>query len=78
MKRIIFVLNTRSKIIKSRVRNYFVKRSFGKDFIIIFLGEKIEFKRNYLKRQGQGSGATGLVQGKMGHGAGPGWKEETR
>jgi hypothetical protein len=38
----------------------------GKDFRIIFLGEKIEFKRNYLKRKGQGSGATGPAQ----------WKEE--
>jgi hypothetical protein len=35
------------------------KRSFKKDFRIIFLEEKIGFKRNYLKRQGQGSGVTG-------------------
>jgi hypothetical protein len=27
--------------------------SFRKDFIIIFLREKIRFKRNYLKRQGE-------------------------
>jgi hypothetical protein len=27
-----------------------VKRSFRKDFRIIFLEEKIEFKRNYLKK----------------------------
>jgi hypothetical protein len=58
MKRIIFVLKTRSKIIKYRVRNYFIKRSFRKDFIIIFFEEKIGFKMNYLKLQGQGSGAT--------------------
>jgi hypothetical protein len=61
MKRIIFVPKTRSKITKYRVRNYFVKRSFRKDFRIIFLEEKIGFKRNYLKRQGQGNGATGLA-----------------
>jgi hypothetical protein len=36
--------------------------SFRKDFRIIFLEEKIGFKRNYLKRQGQGSGATGQVR----------------
>jgi hypothetical protein len=35
--------------------------SFRKDFRIIFLEEKILFKMNYLKRQGQGSGATGLA-----------------
>jgi hypothetical protein len=28
---------------------------------IIFLEEKIRLKRNYLKRQGQGNGATGLA-----------------
>jgi hypothetical protein len=33
--------------------------SFRKDFRIIFLGEKIGFKRNFLKRQAHGSGATG-------------------
>jgi hypothetical protein len=40
--------------------------SFKKDFRIIFLEEKIEFKRNYLKRQGQGSGATDWRYGKNG------------
>jgi hypothetical protein len=30
-------------------------------FTIIFLEEKIRFKRNYLKRQGQGSGTTELA-----------------
>jgi hypothetical protein len=50
MKRIIFVLKTRSKIIKQRVRYYFVKRSFRKKFRIIFLEEKIEFKRNHIKK----------------------------
>jgi hypothetical protein len=38
-----------------------VKRSFRNDFRIIFLEEKIEFNMNFLKRQGQASGATGLV-----------------
>jgi hypothetical protein len=33
--------------------------SFRKKIGIIFLEEKIGFKMNYLKRQGQGSGATG-------------------
>jgi hypothetical protein len=40
--------------------------SFRKDFRIIFFAEKIEFKRNYLKRQGQGSGATDWHYGKKG------------
>jgi hypothetical protein len=35
--------------------------SFRKDFRIIFLKEKIGFEMNYLKRQGQASGATGLA-----------------
>jgi hypothetical protein len=59
MNRIIFVPKTWSKRMKSRVRNYFVKRSSRKDFKIIFLEEKIVFKMNYLKRQGQASGLTG-------------------
>jgi hypothetical protein len=42
MKRIIFVLKAWVKIIKERVKDYFVKRSFRKDFGIIFLREKIE------------------------------------
>jgi hypothetical protein len=33
--------------------------SFIKDFRIVFLEEKVGFKRNYLKKQGQGSDATG-------------------
>jgi hypothetical protein len=45
---------------------YFVKMSFRKDFRIIFLVDKIGFKRNYLKRRGQGSGATGWRVGKNG------------
>jgi hypothetical protein len=36
MKRIIFVPKTQSKIIKLRVKDYFVKRSFKKDFRFIF------------------------------------------
>jgi hypothetical protein len=36
-----------------------MKRSFRKDFRIIFFEEKIELKMNYLKRHGQSSGATG-------------------
>jgi hypothetical protein len=43
------------------VKNYFVKMSFRKDFRIIFLEDKIRLKGNYLKRQGQGNGATGLA-----------------
>jgi hypothetical protein len=39
---------------------------FRKDFRIIFFAEKIGFKRNYLKRRGQGSGATGWRDGKNG------------
>jgi hypothetical protein len=35
--------------------------SFRKDFSIIFLEEKIGFKRNHIKRQGQSCGATGLA-----------------
>jgi hypothetical protein len=66
MTRIIFVPKTRSKIIKQRVRNYFIKMSFRKYFRIIFLAEKIGFKRNYLKRRGQGSSATGWHDGKNG------------
>jgi hypothetical protein len=40
--------------------------SFRKDFRIIFLADKIRFKSNHLKRQGQGSGATGWCYGKNG------------
>jgi hypothetical protein len=36
--------------------------SFRKDFKIIFLGEKVGFKRNYLKRQGQSSVVTRPAQ----------------
>jgi hypothetical protein len=36
-----------------------MKRSFRKDFRIIFFEEKIGIKMNYLKGQGQSSGATG-------------------
>jgi hypothetical protein len=39
---------------------------FRKDFRIIFFVEKIGFKRNYLKRWGQGSSATGWHDGKNG------------
>jgi hypothetical protein len=42
-----------------------------KDFRIIFLAEKIGFKRNYLKRQGQRSSVIGWSNGKMCHGVGP-------
>jgi hypothetical protein len=31
----------------------------------------LSLKRNYLKRQGQDSGATGLAEREMGHGARP-------
>jgi hypothetical protein len=50
------------------VRDNFVKRSFKNDFRIIFFVEKIGFKRNYIKRQGQGSGASDWRYGKMGCG----------
>jgi hypothetical protein len=50
----------------------------GKDFRIIFLGEKIEFKRNYQKRHGQGSSATDWHNGKMGHDTGPTWEGKMR
>jgi hypothetical protein len=50
--------------------------SFRKDFRIIFLAEKIGFKRNYLKRWGQGRLAGAM--GKMGRGAGSVWKKEAR
>jgi hypothetical protein len=52
---------------------YFIKkRSFIKDFRIIFLREKIGFKRNYLKRQGtrgEHSSITGLSQVSVGSGS---------
>jgi hypothetical protein len=48
------------------VRDNFVKRSFKNDFRIIFFAEKIGFKRNYIKRQGQGSGASDWRYGKNG------------
>jgi hypothetical protein len=37
------------------------KKSFRKDFRIIFLEEKIALKRNCIKRQGQSCGATAPV-----------------
>jgi hypothetical protein len=40
--------------------SYFIKRSFRKDFRIIFLRENIEFKKNYIKRQGLRVSTTGL------------------
>jgi hypothetical protein len=61
MIRTIFCTEDMVKIIKQRVRNYFIKRCFRKYFRIIFLEKKIRFKMYYLKRQGQGSGATGPV-----------------
>jgi hypothetical protein len=39
---------------------------------------RLGLKRNYLKRQGQGSGATGLEQGEMGCDDGPVWEGEMR
>jgi hypothetical protein len=36
------------------------------------------FKMNYLKRQGQDNGVTGLAQREMGPDARPVWEEETR
>jgi hypothetical protein len=40
--------------------------SFRKDFRIILLAENIGFKMNYVKRQGQDSGATDWRYGKNG------------
>jgi hypothetical protein len=53
-------------LIKKIVRNYFVKRSFRKDFRIIFLEEKIGFKRNYLKNRGKAAVRLGRRIGKNG------------
>jgi hypothetical protein len=56
-----------------------VKRSFIKDFRIVFLEEKIGFKRNYLKKTGSRPRCNWAdALGKMGRGAGSVWKEETR
>jgi hypothetical protein len=52
MKRIIFVSRTWSKIIKWRVGDYFVKRSFRKKIRIIFLSEKIGSKKDLSKKVG--------------------------
>jgi hypothetical protein len=41
-----------------------VKKSFKKDFIIIFFGGKIGFKRNYLKRTGARQRCDWLAQWK--------------
>jgi hypothetical protein len=38
--------------------------SFRKDFRIIFLGENIGFKKNYVKRLGQSCGVTELTHWK--------------
>jgi hypothetical protein len=52
--------------------SYFVKISFRKDFRVIFIREKFEFKKKLSKKVGggQGNGATKLAQGKMGRDAG--------
>jgi hypothetical protein len=67
------------KIIKSRDRDNFVKKSFKKDFRIIFLGEKIGFKKELSKktRTRQRCGWAGAME-KMGRGARPVQEEETR
>jgi hypothetical protein len=78
VKRIVFVPKTQSRIIKLRARNYFIKRSFRKDFRIIFFAEKIGFKRNYLKRWGKAAVRLAGAIGKMGRGTRPVWKEEVR
>jgi hypothetical protein len=53
-----------------------VKRSFRKDFRIIFLEEKIGFKMNYIKKTWTRLWCdwTGALR-KMGRGAGLVWKE---
>jgi hypothetical protein len=63
MKRTIFVLKTQSKIIKWRGKGYFIKKSFRKDFIFIFIREMIRFKRNYLKRLGTSTTGAGRCSG---------------
>jgi hypothetical protein len=72
MKRIIFVPKTRSKY-------FFVKKSFRKDFRIIFIGEKIGFKKKLFKKAGarQWCDWAGIM-GKMGRGAGSAREEEAR
>jgi hypothetical protein len=60
-------------------QNYFVKRSFRKDFRIIFHEEKIEFKRNYLKKTGARLRCDWVgALGKMSHGVGSMREGETR
>jgi hypothetical protein len=57
----------------------FVKRSFKKDFRIIFLEEKVGFKRNYLKKtEARLRCDWASALGKMGHGAGSVQEGETR
>jgi hypothetical protein len=49
-----------------------------KDFRIIFLGEKIRFKKELSKKTGARQRCDwASTMGKMGHGAGPVWEEET-
>jgi hypothetical protein len=76
MKRIIFIPKTWSKIIKQRDRDNFVKRSFRKDFRIIFLREKIEFKKELSKKIGARQRCSWAWE--MGHGARPEWEGEMR
>jgi hypothetical protein len=57
---------------------YFIKISFRKDFRIIFLADKIRFKRNYLKDREKAAVRLAGAMEKMGHDVGPVWKEEAR
>jgi hypothetical protein len=52
MKRfIIFVLKTRSKIIKLRVRNYFIKKRVSEKILELFsLKKRLRLKRNCIKK----------------------------
>jgi hypothetical protein len=47
-------------------------------FRIIFLREKIRFKKELSKKQRQDSGATGLAQEEIGRGVGRVWEGEMR
>jgi hypothetical protein len=78
MKRIIFVPRTESKIVKSIGRGYFVKMSFRKDCRIIFPREKIGFKRNYLKSQGEGGARGEHGRGRPGRGGLRDWAGSSR
>jgi hypothetical protein len=59
IRTIFFVPKTWSKYLNNGLETILQKGVSEKKIRIIFHEEKIGFKMNYLKRQGQGSGATG-------------------